>query len=100
MLGAYAASVPRAAALDVLRSQRDTDLTPRLAGLRCPVTVIHGTLDPTRTVEQARELAMAVPGARLRLLETGHSPVYEAPDAVVAELTALLAVPGPGHRLT
>jgi pimeloyl-ACP methyl ester carboxylesterase len=88
---AYAARVPQAAALDVLRSQRDTDLTPGLAGLTCPVTVVHGSLDPVRTVAQAEELAAAIPGARLRLLPTGHTPVYEAPHEVAAELTALLA---------
>ncbi|MFB9840221.1 alpha/beta fold hydrolase, partial [Actinoallomurus acaciae] len=57
----------------------------------CPVTVLHGRRDPTRTPDQARELAAAIPGARLRLLDTGHTPVYEDPDGVAAELLALLA---------
>lgn len=83
---AYAARVPMAAALDVLRSQRDLDLTPRLRELRCPVTIVHGVLDRARTVEGARELAAAIPGARLRLVDTGHTPVYEAPDVVAAEI--------------
>ncbi|MEV5703523.1 alpha/beta hydrolase [Actinoallomurus sp. NPDC052274] len=87
----YAASVSVQTALDALRSQRDLDLTPGLAGIDCPVTVLHGLHDPTRTPDQARELAEAIPGARLRLLETGHTPVYEDPDAVAAELLALLA---------
>lgn len=88
---AYAAEVPVQAALEALRSQRDLDLTPRLAGLTCPVTVVHGTLDPTRTPAQAQELADSIPGARLRLLDTGHTPVYEDPDNVADELLALLA---------
>jgi pimeloyl-ACP methyl ester carboxylesterase len=87
----YAASVPAQAALDALRSQRDLDLTPGLAALDRPVTVVHGRRDPARTPEQARELAEAIPGARLRLLDTGHTPVYEDPDGVAAELVALLA---------
>lgn len=86
----YAATVPAEAAVQALRSQRALDLTPRLAALSCPATVIHGTLDPTRTPAQARELADSIPGARLRLLDTGHTPVHEAPDDVAAELTALL----------
>lgn len=86
----YAATVPLAAALDVLGSQRALDLTPRLAAFDLPVTVIHGRRDPTRTVAQARELAEAIPGARLRLLDTGHTPVYEAPAAVAEEVRALL----------
>ena len=86
----YAAAVPQQAVLEALRSQRALDLTPRLAGLTCPATVIHGTLDPTRTPAQARELADSIPGARLRLLETGHTPMYEDPDNVAAEVLALL----------
>lgn len=87
----YAATAPTQAALDALRSQRDLDLTPGLAMLDCPVTVLHGLHDPTRTPDQARELAAAIPGARLRLLDTGHTPVYEDPDGVATELLALLA---------
>ncbi|MCO5999450.1 alpha/beta fold hydrolase [Actinoallomurus rhizosphaericola] len=88
---AYAASVPVQAALDALRSQRDLDLTPALPEIDCPVTVLHGLHDPARTPDQSRELAEAIPGARLRLLDTGHTPVYEDPKAVAAELLALLA---------
>lgn len=88
---AYAARVPVQAALEALRSQRDLDLTPGLAAIDCPVTVVHGLRDPARTPDQARELAAAIPGARLRLLDTGHTPVYEAPDEVATELLALLA---------
>jgi pimeloyl-ACP methyl ester carboxylesterase len=87
----YAAGVPAEAALEVLRSQRDLDLTPRLTQLRCPVTIVHGWLDHARTVEQANELAADIPGARLRLVETGHTPVYEAPDLVAGEVRAMLA---------
>ncbi|MGI5231644.1 alpha/beta fold hydrolase [Actinoallomurus sp. CA-142502] len=86
----YAAAVPVQAALDALRSQRDLDLTPELARIDCPVTVLHGRRDPTRTPDQARELADAIPGARLHLLDAGHTPVYEAPDEVATELLALL----------
>ena len=87
----YAAAVPQQAVLEALRSQRALDLTPRLAALTCPATVVHGTLDPRRTPAEARELADSIPGARLRLLETGHTPMYEDPDSVAAELFALLA---------
>ncbi|HEY4022987.1 MAG TPA: alpha/beta hydrolase [Pseudonocardiaceae bacterium] len=87
---AYAATVPAEAALDVLRSQRDLDLTPRLAQLHCPVTIVHGVLDKARTVERAYELAADIPGSRLRLVETGHTPVYEAPAIVAEEILALI----------
>jgi hypothetical protein len=37
------------------------------------------------------ELAAAIAGARLRLLNTGNTPVYEDPDEVATERLALLA---------
>lgn len=86
----YAATVPQQAALDVLRSQRDLDLTPLLPGITCPVTVVHGTLDQARTPEHARELARLIPNSTLRFVETGHSPVYEDPAAVAEEIRALV----------
>jgi pimeloyl-ACP methyl ester carboxylesterase len=86
----YAATVPAQAALDALRSQRDLDLTPGLAMIGCPVTVVHGLRDLARTPDQARELAAAIPNAWLRLLDTGHTPVYEDPDGVATELLPLL----------
>jgi pimeloyl-ACP methyl ester carboxylesterase len=89
-LRAYAAAVRPEVALEALRSQRELDLTPELAALRCPTTVIHGHLDPVRSADQAKELAASIPGASLRLLEAGHTPVYEAPQAVAAEVLAVL----------
>ena len=88
-LVAYAAAVPQIAALTTLRSQRELDFTPRLAEIRCPVTVVHGTLDTARTIEHARELVAGIPDARLRLVQTGHTPVHEAPDEVAAEVLSL-----------
>lgn len=81
-LRAHAARVPREAVLEVLRSQRDLDLSGDLGRLRVPAVVVHGTQDPTRTVEQARELADALPEGELRVVEAGHSPVHETPDEV------------------
>jgi pimeloyl-ACP methyl ester carboxylesterase len=86
----YAAGVPAAAALGVLRSQRDLDAAPRLGEIRCPVTVVHGELDRARTMEHANELVNGIADARLCLVQTGHTPVYEAPDEVANEVRALL----------
>jgi 3-oxoadipate enol-lactonase len=87
----YAAAVPAAAASGVLRSQRDLDLTRRLGEIRCPVTVVHGVLDQARTIEHANQLVDGIPDARLCLVETGHTPVHEAPDEVADEVRGLLA---------
>jgi pimeloyl-ACP methyl ester carboxylesterase len=88
----YAERVDPRAAEEVLTSQRDLDLIDRLPELALPVAVVHGRLDPTRTVEQAQAFARAIPGARLHLLDCGHSPVFERPAEVAAIVRGL--VPG------
>ncbi|WP_406641118.1 alpha/beta fold hydrolase [Amycolatopsis sp. WGS_07] len=83
---AYAARVPAEAALEVLTSQRDLDLTPRLASIRCPVTVLHGVHDRARTLADAQYLADHLPDSELVTVETGHSPIWEDVPATVAAL--------------
>jgi pimeloyl-ACP methyl ester carboxylesterase len=41
--------------------------------------------------KQGRELAEALPNAEFRLLDTGHTPVYEAPDAVADAVRDVLS---------
>ena len=57
----YADAVPLRAALEVLTSQRDLDLTDRLGELDLPATVVHGVRDPVRSLDRARALAAALP---------------------------------------
>ncbi|MGP3776019.1 alpha/beta fold hydrolase [Streptomyces sp. SDT5-1] len=85
----YAHRAPLRAALDVLRSQHTTDLTPDLPALRMPVSVVHGRHDPVRTVDAAESMAAAIPDARLHLLDAGHSPMYETPAEVATAIGEL-----------
>jgi pimeloyl-ACP methyl ester carboxylesterase len=87
----WAAAVSPRAAYDVLASQRDLDLTGALAGISQPAIVIHGRYDRARAPEQGRELAGALPHAEFRLLDTGHTPLYEDPGAVAAAIRDVLA---------
>jgi len=87
---AYAASVPQAAAAEVLRDQRDRDLTPELARITCPVTLLHGTLDGARSPADARTVADALPDCELRTLHTGHTPLWEDVPAAVTAVRDLL----------
>ncbi|ANY10289.1 alpha/beta hydrolase [Pseudonocardia sp. HH130630-07] len=87
----YAAGVAPEAVAEVLASQRDLDLGPRLSELTMPVTVVHGRHDPTRPVRRARELSAAVGDGDLVVLDAGHTPVHETPRAV-AEAVRDLAV--------
>jgi len=86
----WAAALDPQAVYDVLASQRDLDLTPDLAGVRQPAVVVHGRHDRARPPQQGRELADALPNADFLLVDAGHTPVYETPDAVAASVRDVL----------
>ncbi len=81
---AWAADLDPQAVCDVLASQRDLDLTAQLAGITQPAAVVHGAHDRARPPEQGRELARSLPDATFWLAQTGHTPVWEAPEVVAA----------------
>jgi pimeloyl-ACP methyl ester carboxylesterase len=59
------------------------DNGPLLATIRCPTLVLVGQEDALTPVQQHREIAAAVPGAKLRIIpECGHLSTLEQPDAV------------------
>jgi 3-oxoadipate enol-lactonase len=65
----YAASV---------RAIASVDLTPRLAGIRCPTLVVVGGDDPGTPPAMSRVLAERIPGARLEVLPgVKHAAVVE-----------------------
>ena len=67
------------------------DAWDRVAGIACPVLVLHGTEDRLVSVENARRLAHLIPGARLVLLEgAGHVYNSEQPEASDAAVLAFL----------
>lgn len=62
------------------------DLRDQLQEIRCPVLVMAGVLDPMVTIEDARELAAALPQQQTKFREfenAGHMLALEQPDAVV-----------------
>ena len=64
------------------------DNRPHLGAIRCPTLVIAGREDGIMPVEWLEELARAIPGARLEVIEDcGHMASLEQPG----EVTALLA---------
>jgi 3-oxoadipate enol-lactonase len=61
------------------------DLRPALSSIRNPMLVMCGALDQTTPPALARELAQAIPGAAWReIAGSGHCPMLEQPDALVA----------------
>jgi len=62
------------------------DFTQRLSEIRCPVLLLAGELDPIVTIEDAEELAAAIPPDRLRFerfSDAGHMLAAEHPEAVL-----------------
>jgi pimeloyl-ACP methyl ester carboxylesterase len=71
----------------------DRNRTSRLAGVRAPTLVVHGTDDPLIQPSGGEATAAAIPGARLHLIDgMGHDlPAAHLPElvgAVVAHVTA------------
>ena len=63
------------------------DSRPDLASIKIPTLILVGTEDELTPPERAEEMAAAIPGARLALIEgAGHLPTLERPFAVSAAL--------------
>jgi proline iminopeptidase len=70
------------------------DLRDRLHEIQCPVLVMAGVLDPMVTIEDARELAAALPQGLTTFLEfenAGHMLALEQPQAVVDAMIDFIA---------
>lgn len=96
LLADYLAMVRRCGAAGLIRQNQAVmarpDLRPLLAGVRCPTLVVGGASDQLTPPDCSREIADAVPGAELHLLDRcGHMLTWEQPQAVSALLAAWLA---------
>ena len=65
------------------------NLKPKLAAIRAPTLVIHGREDPLNHVEAGKDIATAIPGAELLILDgMGHSFPREVIPRIVNALVA------------
>lgn len=72
------------------------DWRTRLRALTAPTLVMQGERDPFPE-SAARQLAEAIPGARLTLVPaSGHMPFWEAPQRFFALVESFLGAPRPG----
>lgn len=63
-----------------------------LGTIHCPAMVMTGSEDSLSPIERAREIAAAIPNAKLVVIEgAGHFPMLEQPEAVTAEMRRWLA---------
>jgi 3-oxoadipate enol-lactonase len=74
-----------------LTACRAHDVSDRLGEITAPTLVIHGDADPLVRVENGRDLAAGIPGARLIAYEgIGHIPEVECDERFNADLLAFL----------
>jgi pimeloyl-ACP methyl ester carboxylesterase len=92
----YIEFIQRAGALQLVRQNRAImariDQRPMLGSIRCPTLVVCGDSDALTPPEHSREIAAAIPGARLELVEhCGHMLTLERPDRISTLLRSWLA---------
>lgn len=74
------------------------DVSAALSQIRVPTLVLHRERSEILPVEVARDLAAAVPDARLALVEgSGVSPFDEGAEKILAEIDEFLRDPEAGH---
>lgn len=74
--------------------QRTMDLRPGLARAQCPVLVMAGDADPVTPIEDAMEIAAALPAEWVtfqRFAHVGHGPWRDDPEAALAVLRRFVA---------
>lgn len=78
----------------VYRMLAATDLTPELPSIACPVLVIGGEFDRGRPPSRAEPVAKAIPGAKFKVLPTGHYAGWQTPELIAGEIAAFLDAAG------
>jgi pimeloyl-ACP methyl ester carboxylesterase len=72
-------------------SFRPWNIEAEIEAVRCPLLAVQGLDDEYGTLEQIRGIARRVPQTQLlELLDCGHSPHRDQPEAVIAAASALL----------
>lgn len=101
LVGRVDAGPWRFTAPEILRAfirgeQQQMNLLPGLARAQCPVLVMAGELDPVCPLEDARDIAAALPAQWRRFKSfpgIGHGAWREQPDAALAVLREFIAEP-------
>ncbi|MBC7942253.1 MAG: alpha/beta hydrolase [Chitinophagaceae bacterium] len=76
--------------------QQTMDLLPGLAAVQCPVLVMAGEQDPVTPLQDALDIAAAIPapfGRLVRFANAGHGAWRDDPDAAMAVLREFIIAP-------
>jgi proline iminopeptidase len=99
MEGAWRSKVrPKAAIFAFRHLLKDWTVTDRLGEITAPTLVMAGRSDFVFPPECQDELAAAIPGARLRIIErAGHNPHEEQPAEVMQAIRAFISQSASAH---
>lgn len=75
---------------------RDTDLTSAIGAISTPTLVVAGSEDQSTPVDLVRGCASRIPGAQFEILNSGHIPSIEQPEALAALLDDFFKEAGRG----
>lgn len=64
------------------------DLRAAATSISAPTLVVWGKRDPVIPLKVGRQIAAAIPGAQLEVLDTGHSPQVSDPERFAAHLAS------------
>ena len=74
----------------VYRMLLDMDLSRELPAIECPVLVIGGEFDRGRPPARVEPIARAIPGAKFKVLPTGHYAGLQTPDLMAGAIGEFL----------
>lgn len=75
----------------IMRMLIHMDLNAAMASIRCPSLVIGGQFDKGRPPAYAESVSKKIPGAKFKVLQSGHQMQVQTPDLVTGALTEFLA---------
>lgn len=82
----YAMALKKDTVCQAAHSVRESDFGGRLKEIECPVQILHGLKDQSRSVLHAQALKNGIEGAELFWLDCGHTPMVEVPDEYLEKL--------------
>jgi 3-oxoadipate enol-lactonase len=74
----------------IYRMLADMDLSGELPWIKCPVLVIGGEFDRGRPPAVVEPIAKGIPGAKFKVLPTGHYAGLQTPELVATEIENFL----------
>lgn len=82
----YAMALRKDTVCQAAHSVRESDFRDQLDQITCPVQILHGTRDESRSVQSAQLLAEKIKDSELFWLDCGHTPMVEVHEEYLQKL--------------